>query len=151
MNRDDERINGADLVFLALAIDPLPPTRAIRERVRERLLARVAGTGGQGAVGTRLAEGEWRRLLPGIEIKRLCVEPEQGRETCLWRLMPGAVIPPHPHPIRETCLVVVGDVELEGVTWTRGDWIEIEAGADHGSVRARTESLLLISSAPLPI
>lgn len=147
MSPDEERLDEADRTWLALAIDPVTPDDALRRRARERVLARA----GSSARGLRCAEGDWRVLLPGIEVKRLRIEPERGVETCLWRLAPGAAIPRHPHRVGETCLVVAGEIELDGARWTAGDWIEIASGGDHGVVRSRSGALLLISSEPLPI
>jgi anti-sigma factor ChrR (cupin superfamily) len=147
MNPDGERLDGADRAWLSLAIDPVTPADAVRRRARERVLALAASA----ARGVRCADGDWRGLLPGIEVKRLRIERDHGVETCLWRLAPGAVIPRHPHRVGETCLVVAGEVELDGERWTTGDWIEIASGGDHGVVRTATGALLMITGEPLPV
>lgn len=147
MSAEEDRLGEADRVLLALALDPVTPDDALRRRARARALFHP----GPGVRALRYAEGDWRTLLPGIEVKRLRSEPERGIETCLWRLAAGAEIPRHPHRVGETCLVVCGEIELEGTRWTAGDWVEVERGGDHGVVRSDVGALLLIASEPLPI
>jgi quercetin dioxygenase-like cupin family protein len=145
--REDDPLDAADRAWLALALDALAPDEAVRRRARARVLALARGD----MRAVRRDEGDWRRLLDGIDVKRLAADPERGLETWLWRLAPGAAIPRHPHRVAETCLVVAGEIELDGARWTAGDWIEIAAGGEHGIVRSPAGALLLITSEPLPV
>ena len=92
------------LASLSLAAPPIAPPPG--------LWARIAGElGGPSAVPAgievgRLAEGRWRRLAPGVEIK-----PLWGKRTFLIRCEAGATVPEHRHRSYEHTLILSGDIE----------------------------------------
>jgi anti-sigma factor ChrR (cupin superfamily) len=123
------------------------PAADVAARLRSTLLARLPTAAMR---VTRADEGEWRPLLPGVRIKRLRGEADDGTETNLWRLDPGAVLPPHEHRLDEECLVLEGSVMHEGITYRAGDYLLALAGRPHGLFRSSEGALLLIRGERLP-
>ena len=81
--------------------DHVPPAD-VAARLRATLLSRLSTASMR---VTRADEGQWRAVLPGVRIKRLRGGADDETETNLWRLDPGAVLPPHEHRLDEECLV----------------------------------------------
>lgn len=131
---------GADIA--AAELDP-----ELAARMRARVLARAAAPHTE---VVRAAEGDWKALLPGVTIKVLHVDREQGTQTTLWRLAAGARIPPHPHSRDEECLVLEGAVEHDGSRYGQGDYLYTRPGVRHADFLAPEGALLLIRSELLP-
>ena len=68
-------------------------------------------------------EREWVPLLPGITIKTLLKDAANGAQTTLWRLQPGACVPPHPHSRDEECLILEGSIVLDEIEYFRNGGI----------------------------
>lgn len=77
---------------LASDLIPLSPTDVVKDRLRRRLLHRVAVTAQDHAImrTVRAEDGLWRRIAPGAEMKALY---QDGRSHAfLIRLEPGATL-----------------------------------------------------------
>lgn len=137
-----------DLLLAALAglLPAQEPEAAVRASLRERILAQAARP--KSMTVLRADEGEWKPILPGIRIKSL--RKGGGTETTLWRIDPGAVVPPHPHRQQEECLVLEGSVIQAGVEYFAGDFLLAEAGLDHEQFLSPKGALLMIRSEPVP-
>jgi anti-sigma factor ChrR (cupin superfamily) len=98
----------------------------------------------------RASEGEWKTLLPGITVKTLHVDREQGTQTSMWRLAAGARIPRHPHSKDEECLVLEGEIVHAGSRYGPGDYLYARAGVRHTEFTTPNGALLLIRSERLP-
>lgn len=98
----------------------------------------------------RAGEGEWVPFVPGIEIKTLRRDAAEGTQTSLWRLSPGAVVPPHPHTREEECLVLEGSIFHDGVQYFPGDFLLAPVGERHHAFLAPEGALLIIRSELLP-
>lgn len=98
----------------------------------------------------RAAEGEWVPFLPGIRIKTLRRDEAEGTQTSLWRIDPGACVPPHPHTREEECLVMEGSVFHDGVEYFPGDFLLAPVGERHKPFLAPRGALLMIRSELLP-
>ncbi len=94
----------------------------------------------------RAHEGEWRCLLPGVEIKRLYLDPTTHIETSLWRIQAGAYVPPHPHSHDEECLVLEGSIVDGDNCFDAGDYVLARAGSMHARLSSPQGALLLIRS-----
>ncbi len=139
------------LLLMAMAND-LPETRpnsAISARIHSRILASIDAAP---LVGHALLkeEGDWAPLLPGITIKTLLKDPARGSQTTLWRLQPGACVPPHPHSRDEECLVLEGSIVLAGVEYHAGDFVFARAGERHGEISSPNGALFLIRGESVP-
>lgn len=138
-----------DLLLAALAgltpAEAPPPERAAA--LRERLLAAAARPR---TVVLRADEGEWVPFVPGIRIKTLRRDEADGTQTSLWRIEPGAQVPPHPHTREEECLVLEGSVVHDGTEYFPGDFLLAPPGERHKPFLAPRGALLMIRSELIP-
>jgi quercetin dioxygenase-like cupin family protein len=145
MNPADEDPQGLDPAIAAMIAQALPAP-ALAAEARARLKARVLERA-SGIHVVRAEEGRWIDVWPGIQIKRLRpAEAGHGRETSLWRLAPGSVIPAHRHDDDEECLVLEGSIEQDGIRYSAGDYLHARKGSLHGPLCAPAGALLLIRS-----
>ncbi len=91
-------------------------------------------------------EGEWQQAAPGISLKILHADPHGERTTVLVRIDPGAAYPPHRHRGVEECLVLEGDLHVDGTVLTAGDFTASFHDKIHIDTHSRQGCLLLISS-----
>lgn len=138
-----------DLLLAALAglVPDQDPVLDARARMRAGIMARVAKPGMR---VVRCNEGEWQPLLPGIRVKTLHRDPVAGTQTTLWRLEPGARVPPHPHTKDEECLLLEGSLVQDGIEYFPGDYLLAEAGLHHGVFDSPRGALFLIRGEALP-
>jgi len=68
------------------------------------------------------ADGEWQPLCDGIDIKTLWHSTQSRRHVFLVRIKPGAILPEHRHSGDEECMVLEGDMVVNGVTFGPGDF-----------------------------
>jgi anti-sigma factor ChrR (cupin superfamily) len=90
--------------------------------------------------------GEWVELLPGIQMKVLHQDVEHSRTTFLARLAPGASYPSHRHMGLEECLVIDGDLHVDGTVLRSGDFTASYYDKVHIDTHSEEGCLLLISS-----
>lgn len=134
----------AALAGLTPAVAP-PPERTAD--LRARLLAAAARPRTQ---VLRAHEGEWAPFVPGIRIKTLRRDETEGTQTSLWRIEPGAQVPPHPHTREEECLVLEGSVIHDGIEYFPGDFLLAPPGERHQPFLAPRGALLMIRSELIP-
>jgi len=91
-------------------------------------------------------EGEWQQAAPGISLKLLHADPEGARTTVLVRIDPGAAYPPHRHRGVEECLVLEGDLHVDGRVLGAGDFTASFYDKVHIDTHSEGGCLLLISS-----
>lgn len=138
-----------DLLLAALA-GVLPaevPSSARAGALRDRILAAAARPR---TTVVRADEGEWVPFVPGIRIKTLRRDEADGTQTSLWRIEPGAQVPPHPHTREEECLVLEGSVIHDGVEYFAGDFLLAPPGERHQPFLAPRGALLMIRSELIP-
>ena len=138
-----------DLLLAALAglLPEQPPAPAASAALRARVLADAR------RMRTRVVradEGEWVPFVPGIRIKTLRRDEAEGTQTSLWRIEPGASVPPHPHTREEECLVLEGSVVHDGVEYFAGDYLLAPPGERHQRFLCPRGALLMIRSELLP-
>jgi anti-sigma factor ChrR (cupin superfamily) len=116
-----------------------PADTAAMERVRSRLMKRIASDSTAHHVTVRAGEGQWRAFLPGIERKVL----HRGTDTMsyLLRFAPGAVLPAHRHPVDEECVVLEGKLIIGDMVLPAGsfhhvpqDVLDADSTTDGGCV-----------------
>lgn len=103
------------------AIDPAPLPRAAHERIKQRLLRRIAASTTPAHVTLGTQQGQWQPFDRGVQIKVL--HEAGGVMSYLLRLDAGASLPPHRHPVDEECVVLEGDIRI-------GE-LHLHAGAFH--------------------
>ena len=112
----------ADIVdLLNVAVSPTPVDQAALARVKRRVLARIAEAQRTDHLTVRAEDGQWQPFGPGLALKVL--HEAGGVMSYLVRLAPGAVLPPHRHPMDEECVVLEGSLRI-------GD-LEVGAGGFH--------------------
>ena len=138
------------LAAMAGLVPDAEPTSEARARLRQSLMAKVSGERAPTTHVLRQDEGEWQALLPGILIKTLRKDPATGTQTTLWRVAPGAVVPPHPHSHEEECLVIEGSIIKDGVEYFPGDYLLAEVGERHTAFESPRGALFLIRGELVP-
>jgi quercetin dioxygenase-like cupin family protein len=126
-------------------IVPVMPDARAAGALRSRILSRLEATRG-GCTRTVYADqGEWRPLLPKVQIKVL---HRQGDSlSYLVRMEPGAVVPPHEHPADEECLVLEGEIEFGDIVAHAGDYHMAPKGVLHGQTRSSKGGLMFVRGA----
>jgi mannose-6-phosphate isomerase-like protein (cupin superfamily) len=155
-------------VQLAEQQTPLLPAAAVAARLKARILdavraqvhpgdaglhrphdpAPLALGASPGPITLRAAEGVWVHLTPKVEVKLLRADGDS--RSFLLRLQPGAVLPPHEHPVEEECLCLEGEVRFGDLVVRAGDYHLAPRGVPHGVVRSRTGALLYLRGANPP-
>jgi anti-sigma factor ChrR (cupin superfamily) len=108
-----------------LVPDPGADAAAI-ERIRARLMKRVAADSTQHHVAIAASEGTWRDFLPGIQRKVL--HESAGVMSYLLRFAPGAVLPAHRHPVDEECVVLEGTLRIGPLVLGAGGFHHVPQG-----------------------
>jgi quercetin dioxygenase-like cupin family protein len=146
---------------LGLTATPANPPEALLGRLLGRVRARGEGRSGsriqpwQGWQGQDRAasffafgeESAWEAVdVPGVEVRRLFVDPEHDRTSMLIRMAPGASYPAHVHAGEEECYVIEGDLRVGEVVMQRGDYQFAAAGSEHPVQSTVGGCLLYLSS-----
>jgi quercetin dioxygenase-like cupin family protein len=124
----------------------------------ELVPARPAAPGALAAIKRRIAvetaaqaarhdPRPWHDLAPGIACKRVARDAKTGRRSLLLRFAPGAVLPAHPHPHEEACVVLEGAVVSNGVALRAGDHQVIPAGTAHLPLTSSEGALVFVHEA----
>ncbi|HEX4050823.1 MAG TPA: cupin domain-containing protein [Steroidobacteraceae bacterium] len=142
-----EALDQRTIAEFSAAIAPVAIEPAVVARLHVQIQADIAGSGTD---VVRQADGKWRALLQGVEVKILHVDRGGGTQTALWRLMPGARIPPHSHLKEEECLVLEGSVVNEDISYLKGDYLYTDAGSEHSEFVSPYGALLLVRNELLP-
>lgn len=89
-------------------------------------------------------EGEWRDFLPGVTMKVLRAEGDDGTHTFLLRLSPGACVPAHQHSHMEECFVIEGTMKIGVAEFHAGDFVAYPAGIPHTEMSSHMGGVVLI-------
>lgn len=139
---DEEESMPAELgaaLFLGLCEAPVDAAQAAR--IRARVDAAIA----EAPVSThRAADGGWIRRGPHIQIKLVRRDPVDGLCSFLLRLAPEGYIEAHAHRRTEECVIVEGEVEVDGVRLGAGDYQVLGAGTRHSRIYSKHGALLFL-------
>ncbi|MEZ5582301.1 MAG: cupin domain-containing protein [Candidatus Competibacteraceae bacterium] len=110
----DERLDSSSVKAISEALKPYPLTAERKESMRSHILNRItaAAPAPEGTITVRAEEGRWIAITPLIDIKVLHRDTHQNVQTALWRVQPGAFVPPHYHHLTEECLVLEGEIKV---------------------------------------
>ena len=138
-----DRVAWYDALFSELEGDNggLVPPRAVWERISATI------DGIENAPDTRTVRPgalTWEAFAPGIDRKILHTDVAAGAQIVLYRVAPGTSFAAHGHLIAEECLVLEGEIEVDGVTATTGDVHIAFAATRHGVLTSRTGALLYV-------
>ncbi len=120
---DADAVLDADIIdILNHSVSASAPGDALSiARVKRKLLAHIAEEQRTQHLTVRAADGQWQAFGPGLTLKVL--HEHEGIMSYLVRLAPGAMLPPHRHPVDEECVVLEGSLRI-------GE-LEVGAGGFH--------------------
>lgn len=133
--------------LLAMALPPVAPPKSLRDRLMNRVRPEpipYTVAAGLDASVLLAADGEWKRVSPGVSRKSLHSDRAKNTATFLLKLDPGAVLGQHVHGGTEQCLVLDGEVEDGGLTLKRGDFQVLKRDSLHRASHSNGGCLLLI-------
>lgn len=94
------------------------------------------------------ADGQWKKILPGIQMKTLFVDKKQGRITALARMAPNTSYPAHRHLAPEEFYVLEGTCQFEEQLLQPGDYHRAEVGSIHNQTATKDGCLMLMIFSP---
>ncbi len=133
---------------LLLGLTPVEPKPRMRARILAHVLDHAALIVLNSTVTIDAADAAWQAFAPGIE--RKVMFEQAGTFAFLLRLKAGAVIPAHGHSSHEECLVLDGEVEIDGRVVQKGGFHFAPQGVQHTPIRARTAALLYLRTSASP-
>lgn len=92
----------------------------------------------------RTQDLSWQPYAPGIDRKLIHVDMAGGASVALYRLQPGASVPNHSHFLTEECLVLEGEIEIDGVTVRTGDVHIALPASRHGPLTSRAGAVVYL-------
>jgi anti-sigma factor ChrR (cupin superfamily) len=143
-DRTTQALDPALVEALALGLAPVQPDAGAILRMREKLFQRIREPEPEFRF-VHSHEGEWVRLLAGVEMKLL--RQDNHSRSLLLRMRPGSRIPPHEHELEEESLVLEGDATINGVLCRAGDYHMAPRGKPHGWVSTEGGCLLFLRGA----
>ena len=126
-------------IATSLSAGELPMARrnSMRERINERIKA-LPPVGG-GSVG-------WEICWPNVWVKVLRQDLHNKKQTALFRVLPGGVVPAHAQTHDEECLVLEGEVFIGEHRIGRGDLHVAGPGPGQRDITTRTGAMLMVRS-----
>ncbi len=128
-----------DLADRVEPIEPSPETFAAIE-------AAITGDPPPGSITIRADDGEWEELFKGVFKKALLVDKDEGAESYLLRIDPGAVCPAHSHTKTEECLVLEGEMIIGTARFAAGDYHAAPPKIPHLPITSETGTILYVRS-----
>lgn len=114
------------------------------ERLRKRIDALIDAEAG--ATTVRLEEGQWIRRSPHCEIKIVNHDRATGLYSYLLRLAANGSVEPHAHHAIEECLILSGEIVVDGMTLRAGDYQALQPGTTHARIFSPQGATLFIRS-----
>lgn len=145
-NQHTSALDDDSISAISAAIKPADLSTERKASMHGEILKRIHSPSPEGASTIRDTEGEWLEVAPKLHMKVLRRDHKTNSQTALWRLEPGAAVPPHPHPVEEECLVIEGEINFGDHYLRAGDFEVVKAGIDHTGMESKTGALLLLRS-----
>ena len=132
---------GAEEALFA-SITPITPPALTRMRVLNQFAASQVAP----SVVSIAADSGWMDVAPGVSM-RVLHQHQDGRNSALFRLKPGARVDGHVHDFDEECLLIEGDFEYDdGRRFGPGDYMHNAKGSQHLGGFSPNGCLCLITS-----
>lgn len=90
---------------------------------------------------------DWQEIAAGLFKKPLWSDGHIS--SCFYRLAAGTVIPGHPHPTHEECLILDGELFLGDTLMCSGDYQLAKAGTVHGEIYTDVGATIFVRGADL--
>ncbi len=130
------------LAPLASLLKPVTPSADLFDRIIADIGVKTPLAGIHVA---RITDGTWAPHCNGVDTKTLWHSPKSRRHVFLVRIQPDAILPEHPHGGDEECIVLEGDLVVNGVSFGPGDFQVSFAGTVHPTIPSRQGCICLIS------
>jgi ChrR Cupin-like domain len=106
----DPSLEPESITRICAAIEPEAVDGGTRDRIKSKLLRRIAADTTERHLTEQPQAAGWQRFGDGLSIKVL--HGAGGVMSYLLRLAPGASVPAHRHPVDEECVVLEGEVQI---------------------------------------
>jgi anti-sigma factor ChrR (cupin superfamily) len=133
---DDQFEPFDDVIVLALAQSIVRPGVFPRPGLKAELMARLKGSAlPAGFTVSMASDNDWRsHPVPGIRMRVLSVNADNGFATLLLDVAPGTRFPPHHHSAAEECYVLSGSLYTCDRRFGPGDFVHADAGTEHAEL-----------------
>jgi len=128
-------------IATSLSAGELP--MAQRNSMRERITARIAGM--QTPAVSEINVG-WQIFWPNVWVKVLRQDLHNKKQTALFRVLPGGVVPARAHTRDEECLVLEGEVFIGEHRVSQGDLHVAGPDGCYRDITTRTGAMLMVRS-----
>lgn len=149
-NRQNDAMDGSfdDVVQeLGAAVKPANLDQAAADKLRARVMERIdeSVASRSGLITVRADDDAlWIELGPTSKKKTLRVDKDKGTELCLLRMQAGTAVGRHHHDVDELCLVLEGDLTIDEIEMTAGDFHFAPMGTWHDQVSTQNGALILL-------
>lgn len=134
-------LNDAVNAAIASKIIPTTPAPEVAARIKTKLMQRVQANRHEFVFAK---QGKWKTLQDGIQIKLL--RKVAGSKSFLLKMAANSSIAAHLHAQDEESFVLEGDITIEGIACTAGDYHYAHAGSKHQPLTTVAGCTLLIKS-----
>ncbi|MGA9657889.1 MAG: cupin domain-containing protein, partial [Asticcacaulis sp.] len=132
-----------DVLFFGIASEtaPITPPKSVWLAIEDQIdnLAKSPGT-----QTIRSDSLSWEPFLPGVQRKILRIDKDTATSLVLYQIAAGAEVGNHSHAVIEECLVLDGEIEVDGITVRAGDMHLAFTAQRHGPLFSRTGALVYI-------
>ncbi len=145
---------------LGASVTPMTPPASLRGRLMERIAVEqesdhhestsetVEQSVDKGLTFVRSTDDLWREIMPGVLLKPLSFDKNQGRMTALARMAPRTNYAAHRHTAPEEFYVLEGTCFCGGQLLHPGDYHRAEIGTVHEETSSEDGCLMLIIFSP---
>ncbi len=144
----DKALNDLWAGVLAQEIAPAHAlSDASRERIKQQLMAKVAGQAAQTTPLVRNMRRDVGWVMLGKRMQVKVLHDDGTTLSWLLKLLPGGGLPEHDHADgAEECMVLEGQLRINGEEFVAGDYQIALPGSVHHEVRSDSGSLVYLRS-----
>lgn len=142
----DQTTLDTDLVAqIGDAFEPERLDAATHERVKRKLLRRIAADNTERHLTHQPGPQDWQPFGDGVQLKVL--HQTGGVMSYLLRLQAGASLPAHRHPVDEECVVLEGEVQIGTLRLGAGGFHLGRQGVLHDRLRSDGGAVIYLRGA----
>jgi quercetin dioxygenase-like cupin family protein len=119
--------------------------------IKQKVMQRIGTTAGsnvstaKGSIKNSMRDSDWKVLTKSLHVKLL----HDDGKTISWllKLLPGGYLPVHDHADGvEECMVIEGELKINGEPFKAGDYQVAYPGSVHHQVASETGAVLFLKS-----